>query len=117
MQESQKMQVWSLAQEDPLEEVMDTPVFLPGESHGQRSLVGYTVHGVTELDTIEWLNTHTHKPLKNVVWLSPKLVNASGCWDGGPLQFRGDGSSCPGDTFASHTIVLFHQAVYLYALW
>ena len=28
-----------------------TPVFLPGKSHGQRSLVGYTVYGVTkELD-------------------------------------------------------------------
>ena len=25
-----------------------TPVFLPGESHGQRSLVGYTVHEVTK---------------------------------------------------------------------
>ena len=25
-----------------------TPVFLPGGSHGQRSLVGYTVHGVAE---------------------------------------------------------------------
>ena len=24
-----------------------TPVFLPGKFHGQRSLVGYTVHGVT----------------------------------------------------------------------
>ena len=24
-----------------------TPVFLPGKSHRQRSLVGYTVHGVT----------------------------------------------------------------------
>ena len=23
-----------------------TPVFLPGEAHGQRSLAGYTVHGV-----------------------------------------------------------------------
>ena len=29
-----------------------TPMFLPGESHGQRSLVG-TVHGVAELDMIE----------------------------------------------------------------
>ena len=28
-----------------------TPVFLPGESHGQRSLVGYTVHGVTKSRT------------------------------------------------------------------
>ena len=25
-----------------------TPVFLPGESHGQRSLVGYTVHGAAK---------------------------------------------------------------------
>ena len=30
-----------------------TPVFLPGESHGQRSLAGYTVHSVTESDTTE----------------------------------------------------------------
>ena len=35
--------VQSLGQEDPLEEEMaPTPVFLPGESHGQRSLVGYS---------------------------------------------------------------------------
>ena len=27
-----------------------TPVFLPGESHGQRSLVGYTVHGIAKRD-------------------------------------------------------------------
>ena len=25
-----------------------TPVFLPGKSHGQRSLAGYIVHGVTK---------------------------------------------------------------------
>ena len=30
-----------------------TPVFLPGESHGQRSLAGYTVHGPKESDTTE----------------------------------------------------------------
>ena len=32
-----------------------TPVFLPGKSHGQRSLVGYTVHEVAESDTTERL--------------------------------------------------------------
>ena len=37
-----------------------TPVFLPGESHGQRSLVGYTPWGRKESDTTELLNTHTH---------------------------------------------------------
>ena len=30
-----------------------TPVFLPGESHGQRSLVGYSSKGCKELDIIE----------------------------------------------------------------
>ena len=30
-----------------------TPVFLPGESRGQRSLVGYSPWGCTELDTTE----------------------------------------------------------------
>ena len=29
------------------------PVFLPGESHEQRSLVGATVHGITESNTTE----------------------------------------------------------------
>ena len=30
-----------------------TPVFLPGESHGQKSLAGYSPWGCTELDTTE----------------------------------------------------------------
>ena len=30
-----------------------TPVFLPGEFHGQRSLVGYSPWGCKELDTTE----------------------------------------------------------------
>ena len=33
-----------------------TPVFLPGESHGQRSLVGYSPWGCKELDTTKWLS-------------------------------------------------------------
>ena len=35
-----------------------TPVFLPGESHGQRSLVGYSPWGHKELDTTE-VTSHT----------------------------------------------------------
>ena len=31
------------------------PVFLPGESYGQRSLVGYSTWGYKELDTTEQL--------------------------------------------------------------
>ena len=30
-----------------------SPVFLPGESHGQRSMVGYSPWGRKELDTTE----------------------------------------------------------------
>ena len=33
-----------------------TPVLLPGKSHGQRSLVGYSPWGHKELDTTEWLH-------------------------------------------------------------
>ena len=36
-------------------EWLPTPVFLPGESHGQRSLVGYTVRRVTKSWTTERL--------------------------------------------------------------
>ena len=36
-----------------------TPVFLPGESHGQRSLVGYNPWGCTELDMTERLYLRT----------------------------------------------------------
>ena len=40
------MQARSLGRGDPLEEGMaTTPVFLLGESHGQRSLVGYSPRG------------------------------------------------------------------------
>ena len=35
-----------------------TPVFLPGESHGQRSLVGYSPWGCKESDTTELLNNN-----------------------------------------------------------
>ena len=35
-----------------------TPVFLPGEFHGQRSLEGYSSQGCKELDTTERLTLH-----------------------------------------------------------
>ena len=49
-------EIWvqSLGREDPLEKGRQpTPVFLPGESHGQRSLAGYCSWGRKELDTTE----------------------------------------------------------------
>ena len=56
-------QVQPLGQEDPLEKGwQSTPVFLPGEFHGQRSLVGYSPWGSKETDTAERLiHTHTQR--------------------------------------------------------
>ena len=42
----QKMLVWSLSQKIPWRrKCQPTPVFLPGKSHGQRILVGYSLRG------------------------------------------------------------------------
>ena len=49
--------VRSLGREDPLEKEMATrSSILAGESHGQRSLVGYSPQGCKELDTTEQLH-------------------------------------------------------------
>ena len=51
MEESQAQ---TLGWEDPLEGAWQpTPVFLPGESQGRGSLVGYHLWGRTESDTTE----------------------------------------------------------------
>ena len=51
--------VQSLGREDPLEKE-STPVVLPGKSHGQRSLVGYSPWGHKKSDTTERLHfTHS----------------------------------------------------------
>ena len=55
----QETWVQSLDWEDPLEEGMaTTPVFLPGEFHGQRSLVGHSPWDHEESDTTKRLLLH-----------------------------------------------------------
>ena len=50
----QETQVEALSQEDALEKGMQpTPVFLPGEFHGQRHLAGYSPWGSEESDATE----------------------------------------------------------------
>ena len=60
-QEIQESWVWYLCGKDRLEEEMANPfhipVFLPGQSYGQRSLAGYSPWDCKELDTTEQLNT------------------------------------------------------------
>ena len=51
-----RQDIWvpSLGQEDSLEEeITTTPVFLPGESQGQRSLAGYSPKDGKESDTTQ----------------------------------------------------------------
>ena len=61
----QETRVQSLGQEDPLEkEWQATAVFLPGGSHGQRSLSGYGLWGCKESDMTERL---THIPFKLIL--------------------------------------------------
>ena len=58
---TQGMWVRSLGQEHPLEkEMATTPVFFPGKTHGQRSLVGSSPWGRRESDMTEPTHTHTH---------------------------------------------------------
>ena len=69
MQEMQEIWVGSLDQEDRLEEERQpTAVFLPGEFHGLRSLVGYSPW--TCKDMTEQLNiTHDTRTSLQVQWL------------------------------------------------
>ena len=53
-----------------------TPVFLPGESHGQRSLAGYSPWGHKELDTTEQLSL---SQLSCCAFLFFQLTQ--GCWE------------------------------------
>ena len=54
MQEMEETRVQSLGWEDPWSRKWQpTPVFLPGDSHVQRSLAGYSPWGRKESDTTE----------------------------------------------------------------
>ena len=60
MQEMQETEVWSLGQKILWKRKWQpTPVFLLGESHGQRSLVGYSPWGHKESDMTE-VTSHTY---------------------------------------------------------
>ena len=53
-----------------------TPVFLPGKSHGQRSLAGYSPWGPKELDMTEHACTHTQGLINSILTLSFAVVPA-----------------------------------------
>ena len=49
------------------------PIFLPKESHEQRSLAGYSVWGHKELDMTERLSTHILTPASSNIFIPFKL--------------------------------------------
>ena len=53
-------------------------VFLPGESHGQRSLVGYSPQGHKESDTTEQLSVHARKRRSKVTFSRRSLCPTVG---------------------------------------
>ena len=64
----QETQVRSLGQEDPLKKgTATTPALLPGKSHGQRSLIGYSPWGRKESDTTEQLYLKLHVPSYTII--------------------------------------------------
>ena len=60
-----------------------TPVFLPGKSHGQRSLACYSPWGCKELDMTEQLTKHTHSWIisKNYLSFLPPTLQMLGKQD------------------------------------
>ena len=56
------------------------PVCLPGESHGQRSLAGYSPWGRKESDTTEQLSAHTLIKVVKIE-LQPGKAQAGSWWE------------------------------------
>ena len=89
--------IQSLGQENLLEKGMATPVFLPGEFHGKRSLAGYSPWGCREPDMTEQLRVSLPTPLL----LSSLLHSTNICYIriiclmmGKALQCNNDWSGC-----------------------
>ena len=72
----QETQVQSLGQADPLEKGVAThPVFLPGEFHGEMSLVGYTVRGVAK----SWMQLSIHPFFIAILKTEPIAILSNSC--------------------------------------
>ena len=59
-----------------------TPVFLPGESHGRKSLVGYSPRGRKESDTTEQLHLHLQWQIGYWEWEKGVHQGDSLIWEG-----------------------------------
>ena len=80
-----------------------TPVFLPGKSHGQRSLVGHSQWGHKELDMTEQLtlmeSAQTHVQLSQ--WCHPNISSSTTHFSSCPQPFPASRSFPESQLFAS----------------
>ena len=74
----------TLGHKDPLEKWQPTPVFLPGESHGGRSLIGYSPwgsrrvgHDWTTLLSFSFFYPHVHWCTKIILYLWKPLMKVA----------------------------------------
>ena len=81
----QEICVWSLTQEDPLEDKMQpTPVFLPETFHGPRILAGYNPWVRKESD---WVTEYTHtQELAKVYFVFNIWLGLSGACNSSKLE-------------------------------
>ena len=86
-----------------------TPVFLPGKSHGQRSLVGYSPWGRKESDTTEQLNNKKHvfrclriarTKQRNSMQVIQVAPHSKCCWG-----FQHQASPCPQEGFSPSSFI------------
>ena len=65
-------------------EWLPTPIFWPGEFHGLRSPVGYSLWGCKELDTTEWLTLYfsyfSFMAYYRVLKIVPLCYTGGPCW-------------------------------------
>ena len=71
-----------------------TPVFLPGKSHGQRSLVGYSPWGRKESDTTERLHFTIDMCTRNIIFNIKALILSATHWCL-PRAIAGEGNGTP----------------------
>ena len=97
----QETQLWSLGWEDPLEKKMaTTPVFLPGKSHEQKNLVGYSPWGCKEPDTTEQLSSTAH--WVHSISVQVLFINSLGSSGESWGQEEGAEPFCPSLTYQAH---------------
>ena len=84
-----------------------TPVFLPGKSHGQRSLASYSPWGYKELNTTECLNTAQQSVMGS--FLLPVMISGTYMITNPSFKFL---SSCRFQLFRGACIIVLTNFTY-----